>query len=195
MNYKDLRKEYPEFAYKSFSWDLQSQDLVCVYNISAGEYTFHPKLIFKNINSGQIDVVKDSIDNLVFNIGLVEVLSYWKAFVSPKIIIECGSLDAYQTEWWKDLLINGMGQFFYENNIDFTEDNFISFISTQDSQNKNKKVNISSDSILVPVGGGKDSSVTLEILNTNFKNVVAFLLNPSIAAKETVRVAGVEAVV
>ncbi len=184
-----------KFFYKHYSWHVDNNDLIVLYSFSSGEYDFSPKLVFKNIDNEKVNTLKNSIDNLVFNIGLVELLSYWKAFVSHEIVIECGNLDAYQAAWWKDLLINGMGQFFYENDIDFTKDNFVNFISTKGSERENQKINISSDSVLVPVGGGKDSSVTLEILNNNFKSVSAFLLNPSIAAKETVKAAGVKGIV
>lgn len=195
MNYKDLRIKYPKFIYKNYSWSVNNSNLDITYNFSVGEYNFSPKLIFKVVDKEKISQIKSSIDSLVFNIGLVELLSYWKAFVSPEIIVECGSLDTYQTSWWKDLLINGMGQFFYENNIDITENNFVNFISKSSSEKQIEKADISSDSILVTVGGGKDSSVTLEILSKNFKNVSAFLLNPSIAAKETAKLAGVKEIV
>jgi hypothetical protein len=160
------------------------------FHFSAGdEYSFAPKLSFKNIDAIRVGSIKDQIDNLVFNIGMVELFSYWKAFVSPEIIIECGCLDDYQTNWWHDLLINGMSQFFYENQIDFTEEDFVKYVSVGESK-KTEPIISSSDKILVPIGGGKDSSVTAEVLSKNFKNVSSFLLNPSKASLDTSLVAG-----
>ena len=43
----------------------------------------------------------------------------------PQIIIEAGYLNAEQIAWWKNLIINGMGQFFYENKIDWRTPNFL----------------------------------------------------------------------
>lgn len=192
MNYKDIRQKYSKFVYKNYSWNFDSNDLIISYNFSVGEYDFSPKLVFKNIDKERVTVLKIPIDNLVFNIGLVELLSYWKAFASPEISIECGNLDTYQISWWKDLFINGMGQFFFENNINFTEENFVSLKVLNTSKDNFQKADILSSSILVPVGGGKDSSVTLEVLSKKFKDVSAFLFNPSIAAKETVKLAGVK---
>ncbi|HTK03610.1 MAG TPA: hypothetical protein VL401_02465 [Alphaproteobacteria bacterium] len=185
-----------KFYYKSYSWNLKNNDLVIDYNFAADDkYSFSPKLIFKNVTQEVVEKNKLVINNLVFNIGLVELLSYWKAFVTPEIIIECGNLDDYQLAWWKDLLLKGMGQFFYENNIDFTNENFVNFKSVDTFKNNFQKVNVTGDAILVPVGGGKDSSVTLEILNKNFKNVSAFFLNPSVASMKTADISEVNKVV
>ena len=52
---------------------------------------------------------------------MIEALSYWKVTCSPEIKIRVGKLDKNQVKWWKDLIINGMGQFFYENKIDWKE--------------------------------------------------------------------------
>jgi len=58
-----------------------------------------------------------SFDNLVFNLGLIELLSYWKATCSREIEVQTHNLDKDQINWWKDLIFEGMGQFFYENKI------------------------------------------------------------------------------
>jgi UDP-N-acetyl-alpha-D-muramoyl-L-alanyl-L-glutamate epimerase len=195
MNYKNLRIEYPKFYYKSYIWEVVGNDLNVVFQFSAGdEYIFAPKLSFKNIDADRVKTIHDKIDNLIFNIGMVELLSYWKAFASPEIVVECGNLDDYQINWWHDLLINGMSQFFYENGIDFTENNFVKYFSLGEAKNPDL-INISSDKLLVPIGGGKDSSVTAEILSNNFKDVSAFLLNPSKASLEISEIAGLSNVI
>lgn len=195
MDYQELRQKYPKFYYKDYKWSLNGSDLVVQFNFSSGdEYSFSPKLNFKNIDVKKVKELHIYIDNLIFNIGLVELLSYWKAFASPEIIVECGSLDGYQIAWWHDLLINGMGQYFYENKIDFTNNNFVKYVSSTDSVSP-KTINIVSDKILVPLGGGKDSSITAEILGSSFEKVSTFLLNPSKASLETSKLAGLPKVI
>ena len=189
MDYKELRTKYPEFYYKSYKWKIVGNNLSLSFQFSAGEYIFNPKIVFKDIDIEKISKIGAGLDNLVFSIGMVELLSYWKAFCSPKIIIESGRLDDYQIKWWHDLLMNGMGQFFYENKIDFSEPSFVSYVSSNEGKVVNP-INITSNKILVPVGGGKDSSVTIEILSNNFDDVSAFLLNPSKASIETVKLSG-----
>lgn len=185
MNIASLRKKYPEFTYKKFNWEVSKNNLIIKYDFRVNNaYKFSPSLVYKKINSKFVTSNKKAINNLVFNIGMVELLSYWKAFLSPKIIIECGFLDDYQNKWWSDLLINGMGQFFYENKIDFTGEDFIQFISKGKKETLESPISVISDTLLVASGGGKDSTVTIEILSKNFKNLTGFLVNPSNATKK-----------
>jgi len=132
------------------------------------------------------------VDNLVFHLGLIELLSYWKAACSPEIEIKAGPLNQEQIKWWKDLIINGMGQFFYENKIDFTKPNFIKIIPINVAGAHNNYVAGARDRVLVPVGGGKDSVVTLEILKRAGKKINCFSLNPTEAAQKIMKIAGCE---
>ena len=57
---------------------------------------FHQKLQidkknfkFKNINS-------EYAKNMIFHIGMIELISYWKSTCSPKVIIKCGYLNEEQ---------------------------------------------------------------------------------------------------
>ena len=44
-----------------------------------------------------------SIKNIVFNLGMVEAISYFKATCSPQMVIKCGKLDSYQEAWFRKL--------------------------------------------------------------------------------------------
>lgn len=195
MNYKDLRKKYPKFYYKNYEWKFVGRDLNAIYHFRVGdEHVFDPTLSFKNVDVSRINLIHDQIDNLIFNIGMVELLSYWKAFTSPEIIIECGNLDSYQVNWWHDLLINGMGQFFYENKINFTTEGFVKYVSFGKNEFL-RPIEVDGEKILIPIGGGKDSAVTAEILSENFRSTSAFLLNPTKASLETAGLAGLRSVI
>jgi hypothetical protein len=45
-----------------------------------------------------------NLDNFIFNLGLIEMISYWKATCSPKIIIKAGKL-AWENFFTKTKLI------------------------------------------------------------------------------------------
>jgi len=131
------------------------------------------------------------LNNLVFNLGLIEMLSYWKATCSPETEILAGSLNQEQIKWWKDLIDRGMGQFFYENKIDFKKPNFLKFNTTQTGNNVTLPGNVTlkEKEVLIPIGGGKDSIVTLEMLKGVKKNIACFSLNPTEAAKKIMKLA------
>jgi len=186
MTFKELRKKYPEFAYESYSWKQKEKDLHVSFVFKSSELEFNPSVVIKNVSVKKLD--KAVLNNLVFNLGMIEVFSYWKVVCSKTIVVKAGTLDKKQIKWWKDILFNGMGQFFYENKIDFTVPDFVEFVSM--GKEKFKKGKVSGKGILVPVGGGKDSAVTLELVKSFKKDVDCFSLNPTVSAKEMFKVSG-----
>lgn len=153
---------------------------------------FSPKITINNVGQSKINNLDDeTINNLAFHLGLMEIPSYWKAACSPEIIIKAGFLTKEQAQWWKNLLLNGMGQFFYTNKIDFTAPNFVAIKNEakQDFQAFEGKLN--QEKILIPIGGGKDSIVTLEALKKIRKlNLNCLILNPTHAALKVAETAG-----
>ncbi len=188
LKLKILRKKCPKFIYQNYLYKLSKNDLEIFFNfkIEPSIY-FRPKVVIKNINKSQIRKIGEKeLNNLVFHLGLMEIPSYWKATCSPIIEIKTGPLNSKQIKWWQDLIIGGMGQFFYENKIPFQKPKIISHI------NKYTGVNLlisPRNRYLVPIGGGKDSVVTLELLKNAKKNIRCFSLNPTDAAKKIMRVA------
>ncbi len=137
MTFKELRKKYPEFVYESYAWEIKGKDFHLSFCFKNGEIEFNPTVVIKDIPSRNID--KRILDNLVFNLGMIEMLSYWKATCSKKIVFKAGKLDKKQIAWFKDILLNGMGQFFYENKINFTSPDFIQIVSEGGAVVKKRK--------------------------------------------------------
>jgi UDP-N-acetyl-alpha-D-muramoyl-L-alanyl-L-glutamate epimerase len=163
-----MKKQYPIFIYESYSFKKIGKDLEIGFVFKTEDIIFNPKLIVKNIKG------KKDIANLIFNLGMIEMFSYWKAFCSPKILIKCGYLDAYQKKWWKKLLLKGMGQFYYENKLKPIDVDFETLGKRID-----KKIKIKGDKAMVLIGGGKDSAVALELTKKAKKDVSCLALNPT----------------
>jgi hypothetical protein len=187
-----LRKKYSEFLYKNYSWKVVNGDFNISFNfLIKPNIRFTPKIVIKNVSLKQIKRVGDrALNNLVFNLGLIELLSYWKATCSPKIIIEAGFLNKEQINWWKDLINNGMGQFFYENKINFTGKNFLDIINGEKESKSEIYQGKFKNQVLVPIGGGKDSIVTLEILKKAKQEISCFSLNPNDSSRQIIKVSG-----
>lgn len=173
MTYQELRQKYSKFLYKNFSHEVVDNNLVLkfVYQ-TPPDLDFVHTVTFVNLkNIGNIDA-------LVFNIGLAEMFSYWKATCSQVVEIQAGFLDPDQIAFWHKLFIKGMGEYYFKNQIDFTANNFVT-ITTSSITPFNPPLNLSGgNSVLLPVGGGKDSIVTLEILKKHFK-VIPLMINPT----------------
>ena len=94
---------------------------------------------------------------------MIELISYFKSTCSKKIIIEADYLSEEQIDWFKKLIYYGLGEFLYSNNIEISEEELTNITCPR---NKKELPNIKYEGIgnLIPIGGGKDSCVTLELL-------------------------------
>jgi hypothetical protein len=190
MELKVVQKKYPEFVYKNFGYKLENGNLAASFEFEiAPDIKFRPQIVIKNVSRRQDSKIGEAgIKNLIFHLGMAEIPTYWKATCSPKIIIEAGFLDKTQTQFWQNLIANGMGQFFYENRLAFIKP-FFDVRCT-----KPKKIPLILDKFqsryLVPLGGGKDSLVTLELLRGANKKTANFVLNPNPPVLKLLAVAG-----
>ena len=177
--YLEYKDKYKTFIYDSFTIDDLDDKLVITYNyeIENLEKFNHIINIYKKPN---ISYDRDYLEKLVFNIGLVELISYWKATCSPNIIIKCGSLDIYQINWFKKLFFMGLGEFFYVNGINISQEAIFDLECSNKVYNANSNKECNGNLILV--GGGKDSIVSLEILK-NFNNGVLIINKRNVCFK------------
>ena len=190
--YKLLRKKFPFFIYENFTTLINSDGLKIefCFNLS-DKYFFKPVINIPNKEFYQFKnyIQKDLFENIIFNIGMIELISYWKCACPPLIIIKPYILDEEQISWWKKIYFHGLGEFFYLNSIEAEIDDFVKIKS--DSE---KKINAlefkTNNSVIVPIGGGKDSVVTLEILSKNKMDVLPMIINPNKATLGTIETAG-----
>jgi hypothetical protein len=188
MNNKflDFRNKYDTFIYDRFDI-VDNIDIfeITFYFSIPGLCDFSPKLFIdkKHINC---NIDSEFFNYLVFNIGMVELISYVKCTCSPNIVVNCGYLDDYQIGWFKKLYYNGLGEFLYRNSIDISIDDL--FNITCCDKKYNFSVDYKGSGNLIPVGGGKDSNVTLSLLDG--MDNTCFIINPKGANIECAKVAG-----
>lgn len=201
MTVDELRSSYPTFQFTSFTYEITQLGLEVVYRYTLGQdHSFNHRVTFNDITQEHIEKLSPSyLETYLFSIGLAEMLNYWKLTASPQIHISAGALSQTQLEWWHNLLIQGMGEYFYVNNINFTEPDFVRFtceeLLTPDAPLKTTQ-NLSenqSPRILVPIGGGKDSAVTLSLLGTAFPTATAgFMVNSLASADATLQASSIQ---
>lgn len=193
--YNNYRKYFDALVYESYNYDVQSDGLHIAFCFRLTEKRcFRPTAFIPARPFLNMDQPKEVMDRLVFNIGMVELVSYWKTVCPPVVRIECGALDERQQAFWKKLYWNGLGEFYYTNGIKETEEDFLRFEVAESAS----PVPLSTPSIqhspltttLVPVGGGKDSVVTLEALKE--LGIRPLIMNPRGATLECAKKAGFE---
>ena len=191
----DLRNQYPVFHFDTFKYQIKENDIQIQFFYHINEIKFEPKI---NVRFGKFlchSLSHDNLEGLIFNIGLIELISYWKCVASPIVMIHPYTLNADQQKWWKKLYFKGLGEYFYQNSIVSTLNDFLNFqfdldaksyelLSFESIQNSKR--------VIVPIGGGKDSVVTLEHFLQNQHDVIPFIINPRGATLDCARVAGFE---
>lgn len=188
--YNSLREKYEFFRFQRYDYTLENDTFSATFYFSLDDkFFFTPSFTIGKNNIYQWQRLnKNTLDSLVFNIGMIELISYWKLACPKKVYVNPHYLDENQINWWKKLYYNGLGEFFYLNGIKENLNDFMDIIA--DNDNVCEKINISlSDKTLVPVGGGKDSVVTLELLK-NKMPVIPVIINPRGASSDCVSVAG-----
>lgn len=174
----DLRRKYPEFIYDRYEIRNSENEYVLEFTfIIPNLTTFKPtiKIPKKGLKNSEIN--QDYFNELVFHIGLIELVSYFKCTCSPNVIINCGYLDSEQINWFKKLYYYGLGEFLYVNGIDITEEELMN-ITVAHEKKELPNINYKGIGNLIPIGGGKDSVVTLELLRNQKELNSPFIINP-----------------
>jgi len=188
--FKELRDKYTFFIFEGFSITNTEETIKVVYDFNlADQYYFHPTIVFFKGQYLHNMLTEEEIQNFVFHIGMIELISYWKAACPPNIIVKPFSLDKDQIDWWKKIYFNGLGEFFYLNNISTDQQSFVNIECATSEKLQKGNFDLDSNKVLVPIGGGKDSVVTLEILKDRFESL-PLILNPRKASLETIVAAG-----
>lgn len=198
--YQRLRAEYPRFHYKGYKIEEDEKGLGITYSFEIeGLSSFAPAWYFPKAKGEEVQWAEDGLmRDMIFSLGMVELISYWKIACPPQVVVEAGTLSEAQAVWWKDLYYNGLGEFFYRNGItEATSENFMDIVcNVKQSQcepwQPGDAAQREGKGVLVPIGGGKDSAVTLELLRSAGESIYAFIINPRGATVSTVKAAGLE---
>ena len=150
------------FIFKSYSFDRASGEVLLTYAID--EQEFVERLVFPIPSTGIPVGIDDALDRALFALHLVAGVSYYKAKLPPTIVVESGKLSAEQSAFWTKLYTLGLGEFFYRNGLDFR--NYLQFPVSDSVSAPGAQLHASADfsGALLPIGGGKDSLVAIEML-------------------------------
>jgi hypothetical protein len=183
--------DYPNFLYNDYKILEDEENIYFKYDFEIeGLVKFAPQLVILKKDFKWKHLHTNALKNIVFNLGMVEAISYFKATCSKNFIIKCGALNEEQSKWFRKLFFLGLGEFRYINKIETKEEDFVNFVSLGKPLEL-EEIPDENSGVIVPVGGGKDSNVTLELLKNNF-DITPFRIGTQEVAYECMRVAGFE---
>ncbi|MBQ7136421.1 MAG: hypothetical protein IJO43_00390 [Bacilli bacterium] len=182
MTNVDLRNKYNNIIYKSYEILDDLEKIQVKYTYVLEEYTFTPSISIDKRFITNKNINNVFLEYLFFNYGIVNIINYYKLSCPKTITIEAGYIDDYQINFFKKLIYNGLGEYFYRNKINLSYEEFIDFkINSNKQFNFNLEEQFSGNLILV--GGGKDSIVSLELLKEEHEQNKCFLFERNIYPK------------
>lgn len=198
-DYFKYRETHAKFIYENFHYSIGTDvinirfefQLESNYPKEFPALKFEPSLslpLTSSLNSNKLK--PQALENIIFHMGMVELISYWKAACPQEIIIKPFYLNENQIQFWKKLYWNGLGEFFYINGIDTTMQDFM-HIQSKSSKSLETIHLQTEQKVLVPIGGGKDSAVSIELLKDSSLEIFPFIINPRDASLNTVKQAGI----
>lgn len=114
-------------------------------------------------------------------------ISYWKLFCPRTIQIKNNLLSEEQAQFWNAVYTKGLGEFFYTNTIDYR--GLVQFPWSPHATSPCVSLQ-TTEHILLPMGGGKDSILSAELLKEEKKAFDIFVLNPTPLHKKVAELIG-----
>lgn len=185
-----FRREFSTFTFVKQTVTQKEGKLALAFDFSLDDrYFFRPTLEIPSRSFLDWErIPKEQLETLAFQIGMTELVSYWKIACPKRVVVKPFSLTESQKRFWKKLYYNGLGEFLYLNEITVSEADLMEMESL--GEKSFARVGLSLDEkTLVPVGGGKDSVVTLECLRHEMP-VIPLIVNPRGATLNCVKTAG-----
>lgn len=195
--FDELRKKYKSFIFDDYKIIEEDNNTIAItfYFEIMGLKKFRPKIEISKLNIDFDHINIKTLKAIVFYIGMIELISYWKVACPKRIIIECGKLTEEQIDWFKKIYYNGLSEFRYINNIENISIEELFEIECNCKPEYANTSNYIETSLeykgeLIPVGGEKNSCVTLELLKEYKKENLCLVINEKNPQLKVIKKAG-----
>ncbi len=186
-------EKYSTFIFERYEFNRNTCRIILEYSLDGREtFTETIQLPKEGLDEAALDT--HELDAVLFAMHLIGGISYYKTCCPREIKIRTGHLNKRQAQFWTAVYENGLGEFFFKNNIDFRSLVRFPFPEGMASKPINWKrrnvVNRPEKRLLIPIGGGKDSIVTLELLKKSGARCTLLRMEPHPIVDEVALIAG-----
>jgi len=161
-----------EFIFENYSYDSAISTLSLCYRFSEGP-CFEERLIFDFDERPLTPAANEALDRIFRLIFLFSGISYYKVFIPKILTCHAFPMDRTTVEFLKNFYEKGLAEFAYKNRISLR--NHFQFQSALVPPAAPIALALPRKTC-VPVGGGKDSIVTIECLKRSGEPVILFSL-------------------
>ena len=182
--------KYKKFVFEGYKYSFNEAEgiLTVLFNYSLDrQENFEEKITFPISKEQWEKVNREALVPALEAFFLMGGISYYKTFCPAKIEQEVVPMDDEQARFWNKIYEKGLGEFFYRNEIDFR--GLVDFRANK-LEARNLVRQELSERVLLPIGGGKDSIVSAEIVRASGIDFVTFSLRDAEPIKATAEVIG-----
>jgi len=166
-----MTPRYKQFIFEDYRFEADARILSLHYSFD-GSIHFTETFRF-DFDFAAYDprLLERACQTLFFLAGV----SYFKAYLAPEIVVKKGVVDAASAAFYSTTYERGLGEFFYVNRLDPRTK--ISFPCTTNGDVPPLTSTQPPGGLLIGVGGGKDSLVSVELLRDKVNNLATWSLN------------------
>lgn len=160
---------YKQFDFDSYRFNPDSGLLELHYSFDDALHfteTYRFDFPFVDYNAAALD---RAVQSLFFMAGV----SYYKAYIPSNITIRSGTLDPYMAHFFAKTYQRGLGEFWYVNGLD----PHTPIPITETQATPVEPLAVPTKGLLIGLGGGKDSLVSVELLRSQEGDVATWSLN------------------
>ena len=178
--------QYKEFIFEEYLYDPTAYTLFLRYRCEGGP-RFEERLVFDFAPRQLSPEASEALDRIFRLILLMSGVSYYKSFIPRTLICESFPLDRVTAEFLQKFYENGLAEFAFKNRVSLRGHFTIGF--TDERPAAPIVLDLPRRSC-VPVGGGKDSIVTLECLKRCGEPLSLFSLGDAEPIRACIAAAG-----
>lgn len=132
---------------------------------------------------------KEAFDRALFLLSLVAGVSYYKAAIPKHACIESGPISNEELRYLSLVFEKGLGEFAFINKVNVSDRPM--WKTEFSNERKASELDLAKRS-LVPVGGGKDSCVSIELLRNSGEEVTLASVNKPRAIMDVIEASGLQ---
>lgn len=178
-----MKPSFQAFIFEGYDFFESDKKVILRYSFDS-EVFFEEEFVF---DFEFVDgYTKQTLDAALFGLWVMVGISYFKTVLPPVIKFKSGGLNQVQKDFFEKVYLHGLGEFFYTNGIDPRgKINFEVGSGKWEGEMKGaigsefRVPNFELHGSIVPIGGGKDSLVTAELLKESGEDFETFTVKPT----------------
>lgn len=183
------RSAVKSFHFSDCFFDESEMTAHLRYSFNAGEAEFEETISFPGAPAVADEKRRRAVDVCLRLLHLAAGVSYYKLYIPSEIRVDTTVLSEKEAAFFNLFYLSGLGEFSFRNNVSLQ----IDFPFQKDFVPPAADIRLK-DGVVVPVGGGKDSIVSVEMLKKSGFSPVLFSVGLPRAIKETIELSGLPSI-